>query len=86
MEKDGGKLCEILKKPLWYHQGQYDYWQNITQDGSFFITHFTPKQLLIIACGIMSYVVETERRYFYESLYHDLCVYIPELKDYLPRP
>lgn len=74
------------KPPLWYHHGQFDYWQHLSQDGKQYLSRFTPRQLMIIAVGIMSNVVEYERNWFYYNLYSDLCLLIPELKIYLPDP
>lgn len=74
------------KKPLFQHEGQYDYWQELRKDKSPFIQSFTPRELLIISNAMMYNITEESRPIFYSSLYYDTCLLIPELKKYLPRP
>lgn len=73
------------KKPLFTHEGKYDYYQDVTSKGSPFIKTFTPRNLLVLFTGIMNNITEVEREDFWNSVIHEFSIIMPEVLEFLPH-
>lgn len=73
------------KKPLFTHEGRYDYYQELTVDNTPFIKEFTPRNLLIVLTAIMNNITEIEREDFYSKVIMEFEIIMPEILEFLPN-
>ena len=74
------------RKKTRLHKGQYKGFQVLKNGRYSGFKNVTPHNMLVLANAIMSHVTELDRLNFYQRFYNDMCKYIPEFGDILPKP